>query len=139
VAGKNKPTLRARLNQLLDADPNMAADQAVDLLKGEGLGDAARIRNNFHNAKSERKRAAAAKAPAAAPAKPKPPQAQRPKAGGGKPVPAKASGTKAKAATPGPAVPASDAVRQLEGVIRRCGGITAVRQLLDVLEQIGTR
>jgi hypothetical protein len=47
--------------------------------------------------------------------------------------------SEAAAATPGPAVPASDAVRQLEGVIRRCGGIEAVRQLLDVLERIGTR
>jgi hypothetical protein len=139
MAGENKPTLRARLNQLLDAEPNMAADQAVERLKGEGLGDANRIRSNFHNTKSERKRAAAGKAPAAAPAKPKPPKAKGRKAGGGKPAPAKASGTKAAAATPGPAVPASDAVRQLEGVIRRCGGITAVRQLLDVLERIGTR
>jgi hypothetical protein len=139
VAGENKPTLRARINQLLDADPNMAADQAVERLKGEGLGDAARIRNNFHNVKSERKRAAAGQAPGAAPAKPKKPKAKGRKAGGGKAAPAKASGTKAAAATPGPAVPASDAVRQLEGVIRRCGGITAVRQLLDVLERIGTR
>jgi hypothetical protein len=139
VAGENEPSLRARINQLLDANSNMAADEAVERLKGEGLGDAARIRNNFHNTKSERKRAAAGKVSAAAPAKPKPPKAKGPKAGGSKPAPAKASGAKAKAATSGPAAPASDAVRQLEGVIRRCGGITAVRQLLDVLERIGTR
>jgi hypothetical protein len=142
MARDKKGGLRARLSQLLDSNPDVTPEQAVEALKGEGLGDAARIRKNFYNLRSERKTGAGSKAAATASPKSKPAQAKKPKAGGGgRAALAAVRGAESKATTvaAGQAAPASEAVRQLEEVIRRCGGIEAVRQLLDVLERIGTR